>query len=168
MVFRPWQKYRIKKIEEDNRALRQSGSYDSAENIGIIYFNDDQAKIEDAEKLGTLFKMDGKKVKTIAYEHKNSIKHLPYDTFTKSNFDFWGKFIGKPLQDFASAEFDFLICLDQIPNVSVQSVLAHSQARCRVGRNNEGNQTTFELLFDSPDEGGQWVNNIYQYIKKLS
>ena len=168
MIFTPWQKYRIRKAQEANVERRQSGSYERSTNIGIIYHNDDQVKIDEAEKLGTLIKMDGKTVKTIAYEHRNSIKHLPYDTISKSNFDFWGGFIGKPLQDFVSTEFDFLICLDKEPNIMVKSILAHSQARCRIGRYNEENQRTFEMLYDNTGNGQQWVENLYAYLKKLA
>ena len=168
MIFKPWQKYKINKAQEANTKLRNSVSYYTADKIGIIFYNDELKKIEEAEKLATLLKMDGKVVKTIAYEHKSSIKHLPYDTFNKSNFDFWGRFVGKPIQDFVSTEFDFLICLDETPNMMVKSVLANSLAKCRIGRYNQENQKTFEMLYVNSDIGAQWVDNLYQYIKKLS
>lgn len=168
MIFTTWQKYKIKKTQQANLERRKSGSYTKANKIGIIYHNDDLAKIDEAEKLATLLKMDGKLVKTMAYEHKNSIKHLPYDTISKSNFDFWGKFRGKPLLDFTSAEFDFLICLDRQPNNFIKSILAESLAKCRIGRYSEENQNTFEMLFDDSNGGNQWVEKLYQYIKKLA
>ena len=168
MIFTPWQKYRTKKAQEANYSHRNSGSYEKSSHLGIIYHNDDQSKIEDAEKIATLLKMDGKNVKTIAYEQRNSVKHLPYDTFTRANFDIWGRFLGKPLQDFVEADFDFLICLDEEPNLLIKSILAHSKAKCRVGRYNEENQHTFEMLFDNASEGKQWVDNLYEYLKKLS
>ena len=168
MIFSPWQKYRTKKAQEANLEHRNSGSYETSKFIGILYHNDDQTKIDDAEKLATLIKMDGKNVKTMAYEHRSSIKHLPHDTFSKNNFDFWGRFIGKPLQDFVTTEFDFLICLDEEPNRLIKSVLAHSQAKCRIGRYNEMNQQTFEMLFNNIDEGKKWVDNLYEYLKRLA
>lgn len=168
MIFTPWHKYRTKKAQAANLDKRNSGSYANSTLIGIVYHNDDQTKIDEAERLSTLIKMDGKTVKTIAYEHRNSIKHLPYDTFTKTNFDFWGRFIGKPLQDFVSTEFDFLICLDDEPNMLVQSVLAHSNAKCRIGRYSEENQHTFEMLYHNSGDNEQWVEKLYNYLKKLS
>lgn len=168
MIFTPWQKHKIRKAQLANLERRNSGSYETAKSIGIIYHNNDQSKIDDAEKLATLIKMDGKNVKTIAYEHRNSIRHLPYDTFSKANFDFWGRFIGKPVKDFVVTEFDFLICLDEEPNIFIRSILANSQAKCRVGRYNETNQPTFEMLFDSAEQGKQWVDKLYQYLKQLS
>ena len=168
MIFTTWQKYKTKKTQQANLERRKSGSYSNASKVGILFHNDEQDKIDEAEKLATLLKMDGKSVKTMAYEHKSSIKHLPYDTITKSNFDFWGKFIGKPLEDFVSTEFDFLICLDQQPNNFIKSVLAESHAKCRIGRYSEENQNTYEMLFDDSNGGDQWVEKLYQYIKKLA
>lgn len=168
MILTPWQKYKTEKAQKKNSELRISGAYAIANNIGIVFHNNAQAKIEEAEKLGTLIKMDGKKVKIIAYEHKSSIKHLPYDTFTRANFDFWGGFVGKPILDFVNAEFDFLICLDQEPNTLVKSVLANSNAKCRIGRLSEESQDTFEMLFDASGEGVEWIEKLYQYLKKLS
>jgi uncharacterized protein DUF6913 len=169
MILRPWFNYKINKAQNENLDLRKSIAYKSASLFGIVFCYDEQKKIEDADKLMTLLKMDGKMVKTIAYEHKNAIKHLPYDTFSKENFSFWGDFIGKPIIDFVNTEFDFLICLDERPNDMVRSILANSQSKCRVGRFEEANQQTFEMLLeDKNNQGKDWVDSMYQYLKILS
>ena len=113
--------------------------------------------------------MDGKKIKVIAYEHKNSVNHLPYDTFSKENISFWGSFLGKPINDFVNADFDFLICLDEQPNSMIRSILANSHAKCRVGRFEENNQVMFEMLLKGATSSGKnWIDSLYQYLKIIS
>ena len=169
MIFTPLQNYKINKAQKKNSGIRRSIAYKEASYFGIIFHNNEQAKIDAAEKLSTLLKMDNKKVKNIAYEHKSAIKHLPYDTLTKENFDFFGGLSGKNALDFTSAEFDFLICLDNEPNGSVRCILANSKAKCRVGKYNEVNQTTYEmLLVDKTNNYIKWVEELYHYLKRLS
>jgi hypothetical protein len=169
MIFTPLQKYKINKAQKRNIELRDSIAYERASYFGIIYQNDEQAKIDAAEKLSTLLKMDNKKVKNIAFEYKSTIKHLPYDTLTNENFDFWGGLKGKVATDFIEADFDFLICLDNEPNGAIRTVLANSKAKCRVGKFNKENEVTFEMfLVDKSNNYVQWVEELYQYLKQLS
>ena len=169
MILTPWLNHKTSKAQKSNMGLRKSIAYKEAIKIGIIFCNDEQSKIEAADRLSTLLKMDGKQVKILAYERRNDVKHLPYDSITKENFSFWGKFIGKPITDFVNAEFDFLVCLDEQPNNLVRNILASSQAKCRVGRYEESNQPSFEMLLkNTKSEDKSWVDSIYQYLKILS
>lgn len=169
MILKAWLKYKTNKAQRNNKGLRESVAYKTANRIGIIFCNDEQSKIEDADKLISLLRKDNKKVKVIAQEHKSAIKHLPYDTFNHDNFDFWGNFIGKPINDFVSTDYDFLICLDQEPNHLVRSILANSQAKCRIGKYEVNNQQTFEMLLkDKGNNGHNWVDSMYRYINLIS
>jgi hypothetical protein len=169
MILTPWLNHRTNKAQKKNLSIRKSVAYSETLKIGIIFCNDDQSKIEAAERLGTLLKMDGKQVKTIAYERRNDIKHLPYDSITKENFSFLGNLIGKPITDFVNNEFDFLICFDEQPNNMVRNILANSKAKCRVGRFEESNQPSFEMLLENKkSEDTDWVDSIYKYLKIIS
>ena len=169
MILKAWLKYRTNKAQKTNKGLRESVAYKTANKIGIVFCNDEQRKIEDADKLINLLKKDNKKVKVIAQELKSAVKHLPYDTFNKDNFSFWGEFIGKPINDFISADYDFLICLDEQPNYLIRSILANSQAKCRIGKFEENNQQTFEMLLkDKGNNGHNWVDSMYRYINLIS
>ena len=169
MILKAWLKYKTNKAQKNNKVLRESVAYKTARKIGIVFCNDEQRKIEDADKLVFLLKKDSKKVKVIAQEHKSAVKHLPYDTFNKDNFSFWGEFIGKPINDFISADYDFLICLDEQPNYLIRSILANSQAKCRIGKFEENNQQTFEMLLkDKGNNGHNWVDSMYRYINLIS
>ena len=169
MILKSWLNYKTGKAQKKNKGLRESVSYKTAERIGIIFCNDEQKKIEDADKLISLLKKDNKKVRVIAQEGKTSFKHLPYDTFDNANFSFWGNFIGKPINDFIDTEYDFLICLDKQPNHLVRSILANSQAKCRIGKFEESNQQTFEMLLEDKSNSGQnWIDSMYGYIKIIS
>ena len=169
MILLPWLKYKTNKAQKSNIGIRESVAYSAANKFGIIFCNDEISKIDAADKLISLLKKDAKKVKVIAQENKSAIKHLPYDTFTKDNISFWGNFIGKPINDFINTEYDFLICLDQQPNSLVRSVLASSQAKCRIGKFEENNQQSFEMLLQNKNNNGHdWVDSMYRYIKIIS
>ncbi len=168
MIFKPWLHHKIKQAQKLNKGLRKSVSYKSAGKIGVVFCNDDQSKIEATDKLMAWLKMDGKTVKVLAYERNNAIKHLPYDTFSRSNVGFWGSFNGKQVLDFIEAEYDFLICLDEQPNDLIKSILANSKAKCRVGRYQENSEQSFELLLEPGEEKQDWVETIYQYLKIIS
>jgi uncharacterized protein DUF6913 len=169
MILRPWLNFKTKKAYKSNSGLRESVSYKSAERIGILFCNDEQRKLNDVDKLSDLLKKDNKKVKIIAQENKSGFKHLPYDTFNEDNFSFWGKFIGKPINDFIKADYDFLICLDDRPNHMIRSILANSQAKCRIGKFDEDNEQMFEMMLESSASNGRdWVDSIYSYIKIIS
>ena len=169
MILKAWLNYKTNKAQSANKRLRESVAYKTASKIGIIFCNDEQRKIEDADKLVSLLKKDSKKVSVIAQEQEKAVKHLPYYTFNKENFSFWGKFIGKPINDFISADYDFLVCLDEQPNFLIRSILANSQAKCRIGKFNENNQQTFEMLLkDKSNNGHDWVDSMYRYINLIS
>jgi hypothetical protein len=169
MILKPWLNYKTKKAQKNNKGLRKSIGYKTSTKIGIIFCNDEQSKIEYADKLIGFLKKDKKTVKVIAQEPKNEVKHLPYDTFNIENFSFWGEFIGKPINDFINTEYDFLICLDENPNHLVRSVLANSHAKCRIGKFDEANEQTFEMLVeDNGNNGHKWVDTMYHYVKILS
>ena len=169
MIFKPWLNHRTTKAQKANKDLRKSIAYSKSQRIGIIFNTDDHSKIDAADKLNTLLKMDGKTVKILAYERQNAVKHLPYDTFSAVNFGFWGGFIGKPLEDFVKVEFDFLICIDKQPNAMIKSILANSKAKCRVGRYDENNEPLFEMLVKNNETKNiEWVDSIYHYIKIIA
>ena len=58
MIFTPWQKYKTNKAQKANFELRSSIGYTEAASFGIIFHNDEPSKIDAAEKLSTLLKMD--------------------------------------------------------------------------------------------------------------
>lgn len=168
MVFTPWLKRKTKLAQKANKDLRKSIAYSKAETIGIVYYNNDQSKIDAAENLSTLIKMDGKIVKIIAFERKSTVKHLPYDTFSKENFSFWSNILGKPLIDFVDTPYDFLICLDRNPNIYLQNILAISKAKCRIGRYAEESRQLFEMIIDDKNDSADWVKSVYDYLKIIS
>jgi len=169
MIFKPWLNHRTSKAQKLNKDLRKSIGYNKSASVGIIYTTDDHSKIDAVDKLVSLLKMDGKRVKILAYERQRSVKHLPYDTFSSEDFGFWGGFLGKPIEDFVKVDFDFLICIDEHPSTMIKSILANSQAKCRVGRYQEENEPLFEMLVqNSTDQEMSWVDSIYHYVKILS
>jgi len=100
MIFKPWYRHKIRQALKAGKQ-RHSPGYKQAEQIGLLL----------AERLESMLRTDGKKVKVLACERKKTIRHLPYDSFSQDDFGFWGSINHKGLQDFITADFDYLICL---------------------------------------------------------
>ena len=167
MIFKPWYRYKIRQALKTGKQ-RHSPGYKQAGQIGLLFFYDDNQKLEAAERLVSMLKTDGKKVKVLACERKKTIRHLPYDSFSQDDFGFWGSINHKGLQDFIKAEFDYLICLDQRPTLLERYIISGSQAKCRVGFYEPGNEETFEMLVAPGQNGQDWVLSVYNYLKQLS
>jgi len=161
--------YKTRKSEKDNLSSRKSISFKKAENVGILFSNNDPEKNSVIDRLISELKHDGKKVKVLAFEQNTSIRHLPYDSFSRRDINFWCKYLKPNLTNFVEREFDFLICPDDPPGALISNVLAMSKAKCRVGRPNNQNKSTFELMISSKDPSpNNWVASMYDYLKKIN
>jgi len=160
--------YKTKQFQKDNTSLRSSISFAEAKHIGIIFSNDEPEKVLMAEKLSSIYRKEGKQIKVIVYDRNVQIKHLPFESFSKKDVTFWGKFLNESINQFSQISFDFLICLDEHPGVIIQNILAKSKAKCRVGvwNNLELENKMFELIIQTSKETNL-VDNIYSYTKNI-
>lgn len=168
MVLSQVLSYKTNRFIKLNQDIRKSVPYVESKNIGIIFSNDDSEKSIYAEKLKSLLNEDRKQIKVLAYDRNVEVKHLPFESFSKKDINFWGSFTNQSIDNFAGTSFDFLICLDNNPNEIIRNLLAKSQAKCRVGicDNFENYSKLFELVIQSSNDVNL-VDNVYAYTKKI-
>ena len=160
--------YKTKRFQKDNNSLRSSIPYHQANHIGIIFSNDKPEKSNRAEQLAGKYKADGKQVKVLAYDRNVQVKHLPFESFSNKDINFWGSYINQSINQFSETPYDFLICLDDLPGKIVQNLIAKSKAKCRVGVLAAENtlQNLFELIIYSANDSNM-VDSVYSYTKNI-
>ncbi len=160
--------YKTKRFLKSNLNLRQSMPYDLAQNFGVLFSNDTPDKGKIVEQLSAHLKGDNKKVKVLAYDRNVEIKHLPFESFSKKDLNFWGNITNQSVRKFSETSFDFLICLDHNPGEIIKNLLAKSKAKCRVGVCNdfEAYQKTFELIVQTTN-GSNIIDSVYSYTKNI-
>ncbi len=160
--------YKTNRFLKSNINLRASTPYAQAQNFGILFSNDTPGKSKLAEQLKKLLETDKKKVKILAYDRSVEVKHLPFESFSKNDLNFWGRFINQSVQNFSNTSFDFLICLDSSPGEIIKNLLAKSKSKCRVGicDNVKDYHKLFELIIQSSNELNM-VDSVYNYTKNI-
>lgn len=160
--------YKTKRFQKDNHGLRSSIPYQQAKQIGILFSNDQPEKSSMAEKLVNHYRNDGKQVKVLAYDKNVQVKHLPFESFSNKDVNFWGSFVNQSINQFSETPYDFLICLDEDPGKIVQNLIAKSRAKCRVGILSSENpiQNLFELIIFSSNDSNL-VDSVYSYTKNI-
>ncbi len=160
--------YKTKKFIKRNNASRSNVSFEKANQFGVIFSNTTPGIAQLAETLKKELGTCNKQVKVLAYDRNVEVKHLPFESFSRKDLNFWGSFTKSSIEHFANSNFDFLICLDATPSDVVQNVLARSQAKCRVGvcTNAEAFGNLFELIVHVANENNL-VDSIYRYLKNI-
>lgn len=160
--------YKTRQFIKVNNRLRVSIPYTEAKNIGIIFSNDTPDKARLAEQLKSLVHADNKQIKVLAYDRNVEVKHLPFESFSKKDLNFWGSFTNQSVHNFSNVSFDFLICLDSNPGDIIKNILAKSKAKCRVGVcDNIGSYNKlFELIIQNSNDSNM-VDSVYSYTKNI-
>lgn len=160
--------YKTNRFLKQNHAIRTSVPYVQAKNIGIIFSNDSPDKTTLAEDLKSLFLVDGKRVKVLAYDRNVEVQHLPFESFSNKDLSFWGNFTKQSIDNFSDTTFDFLYCLDKNPGEIIKNILAKSKAKCRVGvcDDFEAYQKTFELIVQTANDSSI-IESVYSYTKNI-
>lgn len=168
MIFNQALSYKTRRYQKDNNNLRSSVPYHEAAHIGIIFSNDNPEKSAMAEKLLTLYRDDKKQTKVLAYDRNVQVKHLPFESFSNKDLNFWGSYTNQSINQFSDTSFDFLICLDNPPGLIIQNLVAKSKAKCRVGVSaNSGTPNgLFELIIQTANDSNL-VDSIYSYTKNI-
>jgi len=169
MIFKQLLAYKTRRTQSKNQPTRMSTSFRKASQVGVIFSYENPEKSAIVDRLIEDLKSDGKKVKVLAYEQNNQVKHLPYDSFSQKDISFWCKYIKQTLNNFVDHEFDFLICVDDHPGLLIRNILANSKAKCRVGKNDSTNQKSFELMIGADNyDHAHWVATMYDNLKKIN
>ena len=168
MILNQALSYKTKRYQKDNNKLRSSIPYNEAVQIGIVFSNDTHEKSLKAEQLVAKYRADNKQIKVVAYDRNVQVKHLPFESFSNKDINFWGSFINQSINQFAETSFDFLICLDNPPSKIIQNLIAKSKAKCRVGisASMEVPDNLFELIIQTANDMNL-VDSIYSYTKNI-
>lgn len=162
--------YKTRSLIKKSQTVRRSVSYAQAKNVGIIFSIDDLKKHDAIKKLIKQLEQDGKEVHTLAYlpnGHQNF--EFMFDFFTSEDVTFWGNFTARQVHDFTERSFDYLFYPDEISNPLIRTILAMSNARCRIGKYDELNSQFCELMIRMQNDSiRELVDNMYKYTKILS
>ncbi len=161
-------KYRTDSILKNNKTQRSNVPYNEAKRIGIIFSVEDKGKHETVKELIRKLEQDGKQVQVIEFlPEKKENYEFKFDFFTEKDLSFWGNLTSHDALKFADVPFDFLFCLDTVPNPLVLHLLARSKAKCRVGRSWDDDRNYFELMIESVTNTKVLVDTIYKYTVQL-
>jgi len=163
-------KYRTNRLIRKSTSKRNSIAFNEANKIGIVYTSYGPETTDTVELLVDKLKKDGKQVKVLVYERNTSVKHLPFDTFTGNDINFWCQFKNDKIINFIDQNFDFLFFLDERPNIIIKNILAKSKAKCIVGKYSEENEALLNLMVmhKKGETADEIVNKIYHYAKLVS
>lgn len=161
-------KFRTNLVLKYNKAQRANVSYQSAQQIGIIFTVEDRAKHETVKELIKKFEQDGKQVQVIEFlPDKKDNYEFKFNFFTEKDLSFWGNITSTDALKFADTAFDFLFYLDTTPNDLILHLLARSKAKCRVGRSWDDDRSYFEFMIESEANIKVMVETMYKYTTQL-
>ena len=151
-----------------NKALRDSIAYKTSSAIGILFTVEDKKKHEMVKELVHKLEGEGKKVTVMSFlpSKKDNYEFL-FDFFSLEDINFWGNLHSTQAIKFAESSFDYLLCLDTIPNPMIQNILARRKAKCRIGKFNYNGASFFEMMIDTPANPKNLIDGIYDYTRKL-
>ena len=151
-----------------NKTVRASVPYKQAQKIGIVFTVEDKQKHYDIKEFVHLLEQDGKRVQVLEYlpEKKENHEFL-FDFFSLKDISFWGRQNSDKAVKFYETPFDYLFCIDTQSNPLVLDLVAHSKARCRVGRFNENERDFFEMMIEQNGTTKGLIETMYKYTQKL-
>jgi len=161
---------KTKSIGEKNRGLRMSSPFAFAKRIGIVFTIEDVSKHNAVKHFIQELKNENKEVETLAFLPKGNDNHeFLFKFFTSKDFDLLGRLKNPYALEFIELPFDFLFCLDFVPNVFVNHILAQSKAKCRVGNYTDANKKQLELLIKPRAKKYELLNtDLLHYVKTFT
>lgn len=161
-------RYHTNSQVKKNKTLRESITFARAQNVGILFSIEDRAKHDVVKELIKKLEGEGKKVTVLAFlpEKKENFEFL-FNYFTVKDISFWGNLQSNDALSFSNTSFDFLYCLDEVPNLMVLNILARCKAKCRIGKYADGNEAYFELMIESKSGIKSLAEAALKYSREL-
>ena len=161
-------KFKTRAYLKRNKAIRTNLSYNQAHSIGIIFTVENKAKHDEIKDFIKHLEQDGKQAKVISLLPKNKDNYdFMFDFFTERDLSFWGNITSSIAEKFTEIPFDFLYCLDTVPNPLILNLVAKSKAKCRVGKYWEKEQGYFEMMIESQDGIKALIETMYKYTRTI-
>ena len=161
---------RIRSQSREKGIKRGSTPYREAKRIGMLFTMNNLDDYEVIRNFENKLKKEGKEVKVLSYLPKNVENfHFHYDIFSHTDFTAFGQVKALNIKEFIEQRFDYLICLDKVPNLYIQYILAASKARFRIGAHLENKEALYELMIhlNGQDSVDNLIQQIYHYTNEF-
>ncbi len=161
-------RYNTKNQLKKNKTLRSNTTFKKSAKVGVLFTVEDRSKHDLVKEFIKKLESDGKTVTVLAFlpEKKENFEFL-FNYFTGKDISFWGNLNSSDALSFSTTPFDFLYCLDEVPNPMVLNVLARSNAKCRVGNHQEVNEPFFELMIENKNGFKGLLEGVTRYTREL-
>ena len=154
-----------------NLSTRDTVDFRESKYIGILYSVEDRHKHDLITNFVERLEGGNKKVEVLTFLGKDRENYdFKYDFFTIKDLSWTGKLNALNVIDFSNKKFDFLFYLDVEPSLLLESVLAMSQSKCRVGPYTEPPHSDFyELMIriENKTDIGSFIDQVFFYTNKL-
>ncbi len=173
-MFRRWglkiTNNKLVKKNYHNKKTRSMVNFSVATKFGVLVTDIEKNK-KVVNKLVKELKLEGKSVHVLCYgkSGKEVSLNFEYDSMHKKDISWKGKFKGYGIKKFIKSDFDYLFSLNTSPILPFRSILAMSNARCRVGMYNESNEKYFDLMVHptKANDLAALVDQMIYYTKKI-
>ncbi|MEL6412790.1 MAG: hypothetical protein AAFQ08_01555 [Bacteroidota bacterium] len=137
-----------KRLLKARPAVSTNVGFRQAQNMGILYRGDSQAKHEAIHCLADRLSQLGKKVTTLCYAPPAvAVTNLSFPTVTRQDVGLWGNITQPQADAFVSTAFDYLYQVDAAGgDPELDYLVAKSQAKCRVGHYTPARTALFEVM----------------------
>jgi hypothetical protein len=161
-----WIKHLTKK-HENAHTHANAVDFKKASKIGVLFTENLKENQENIDNIIWDLKREGKEIVTLAFckNKKLSIHQYPY--FRSNDVKFFGGFNSEFVAEFLNHKFDFVLCLDSKPGISLNYVLSQLDARCRIGIHNEKSNDHFEFIIRSEKNVVLSSNDVMKYLKMI-
>lgn len=163
-------RHRIRKALKKNISPREFVDFSNARSVGILFSAEDHDKFQAVKEFTTTLEDEGKKVSVLSFLGKNKENfEFRFNIFTKKDISFWGRYQSDEVLKFINEEFDYLYLVDDEPGLLMESILAESRAKCRVGKFLEEKKPFFELMIQPEgDSYPELIQQMHFYSKKIN
>lgn len=165
-------KFRTKRAIKKGITSRKTLNYADAKTVGILFKVAEEDKHDYINDFVHTLEKEGKKVEALTYftrDHDNPYD-FKYSFFTDKDITVLGEIKSESVHNFMSKDFDYLYCITREDITVFDHILSKSQAKCRVGRFEEGKTHLYELMFDFKNDTklDEMIKQIHHYSKAIT
>ena len=158
-------------MAKKNLSARSTVDFRESKYIGILFSAEDRYKHDLITDLVESLEEEDKIVEVMTFLGKDRENYdFKYDFFTIKDLSWNGKLSATHVINFSKKKFDYLFYLDVEPSLLLESILAMSRSKCRVGPYTEPPHSDFyELMIriENTTDIGSFIDQVFFYINKV-
>lgn len=156
-------KVEVRKLKREVKIF----NLEQAKSIGVVYNASSENDFNRAASLIRHLQSQRKMVKSIGIAPFKLMPHylptkLSYDYITSNELNWYGKPMGKFIDDFVDYKFDVLIDLNLSGNDSLRYITTLSKAKFKIGLYNEEHKDIYDFMLEGIEPG-----KVSLFIKEL-